>query len=1247
MNDIEYKQKISEALQRFQSGELSKNAVHLLDVLGYRSDNQIDLDSNHPDAFFAEYDQQGTLNRDKSLSADWNSIDLLFQLTGGDLTLSNQRGWRFDSNVKQVDNTIIESYLFFALQLRNNNYTRTQLSQITREINKLFPMPVMLLFQHDQTLTFSIIDRRLHKRDESRDVLEKVTLIKDIDCSKPHRAHIEILFDLALEQLHRTHDIHNFVELHRAWKKTLDTSELNKRFFKEIADWYFWAVDQVTFPADVEKDKKIRNATNVIRLITRLIFVWFIKEKGLAQDTLFNKKQIDKILKNTDPQESSYYKAILQNLFFATLNTEMKPDNRKFRHRAKQSGGRDQHYMVHSLYRYERYFKHSKKALGFFEEIPFLNGGLFECLDKPGKDNSKKILRVDSFSDRNDNPLHVPNFLFFSGEQSVDLNTAYGTKGKKYKVRGLVNILNRYKFTIAENTPIEEEVALDPELLGKVFENLLAAYNPETQTTARKLTGSFYTPREIVNYMTDESLIAYFKNAIDGNTDRAIERNLRHLIAYNDEPHRFSDGETELLIKAIDDLKILDPACGSGEFPMGILRKLVFILGKLDPGNDQWRQRQIARVETTIETAEKIDDSTVRENTIRDLEREIDNINEAFERNELDYGRKLYLIENCIYGVDIQPIAVQISKLRFFISLIVDQKIDDSRENRGVRPLPNLETKFVAANTLLSVDKPTQISIRNPQIDLKEKELAEVRRKHFIARTPRTKAKYRDQDDQIRAEISELLKHDGFPSETIEKIAYWNPYDQNTTADWFDAEWMFGITDGFDVMIGNPPYVRQEKIKALKPALKKRYACYTGTSDLYVYFYERGLELLKVRGIQTFICSNSWLDVNYGAPLQKYLLENTSGAVICHSEASREFESADINTIVSILQNGSHDADSHIRFITFSTFIGDLDLDNRRVRIQSYSDLKRNGTRNDKYTGDKWGGKYLRAPDIYWTILEKGKDKLVRLADIAEVRYGIKTGANEFFYLDDEQIETWGIEAKFLKPFLKSSRECRSFRIDPNQLQSKLFMCHLDKASLAGTAAIEYIKWGESQGFHQRPSCRSRAQWWDLGGQKSFDWLVLIFRDKRNWTPINETPSLLASNVVFTATLHNQATSQSANAVANSTFAILASEIYGRVNLGDGLLTTYGPDILSFDFISPDWIEAQNGKSLGQAFEPMKQRQILSIFDEIHQPDRRMLDAIIFDALGLTQGERDGVYEAVVNLVEARLRKAKSLKRKE
>ena len=209
---------------------------------------------------------------------------------------------------------------------------------------------------------------------------------------------------------------------------------------------------------------------------------------------------------------------------------------------------------------------------------------------------------------------------------------------------------------------------------------------------------------------------------------------------------------------------------------MGILHKLVFILAKLDPRNDQWRQRQIAKVQNLINMAEEIDDSTVRRNTIRDLEREIDNINEAFERNELDYGRKLYLIENCIYGVDIQPIAVQIAKLRFFISLVVDQRIDDAQENRGVRPLPNLETKFVAADTLIGVDKPRATNTpAYPQIDIKETELSEIRRKHFTARTPGTKDKYRELDKQIRDDISGLLKRDGFPIETTEKIASWDP----------------------------------------------------------------------------------------------------------------------------------------------------------------------------------------------------------------------------------------------------------------------------------------------------------------------------------------------------------------------------------------------------------------------------------------------------------------------------------------
>ena len=142
----------------------------------------------------------------------------------------------------------MESYLFFAIKLSGDHYTRTQLSQITREMNKAFGMPAMILFQHGGALTFAVIDRRLNKVDESKDVLLKATLIKDINFADPHRAHIDILSDLSIGELYEKHKFTNFLKLHEAWKKTLDTSELNKRFYKEIADWYFWAVNAGDFP---------------------------------------------------------------------------------------------------------------------------------------------------------------------------------------------------------------------------------------------------------------------------------------------------------------------------------------------------------------------------------------------------------------------------------------------------------------------------------------------------------------------------------------------------------------------------------------------------------------------------------------------------------------------------------------------------------------------------------------------------------------------------------------------------------------------------------------------------------------------------------------------------------------------------------------------------------------------------------------------------------------------------------------
>ncbi len=859
------KEAIKSALAAMSTGDLLDQSKNLLAALGYQSERTLELSGTVGD-FFQEFP---ALNPNTKTEREFRnhakSVKLVFQFTSDEIANTGQSDF--------FDNEDQNCFLFCVVELKDRNYSRTKYAEFTREINKRLGAPTVVLFRVTNHLTIGFTDRRPNQIDPNFDVLGQVKLIKDIDLKDPHRAHLDILSELSLEECARWINAKkqpkNFDGLLAAWLARLDIEELNKRFYRELSNWYFWAVDNVTFPEDAGEDIDIRNATSVIRLITRLIFVWFIKEKKLIPDIFFHQKEIEQILVSTHPQESTYYKAILQNLFFATLNQEMntpqKSNNRKFRGEGRQ------HHNITSLYRYKKYFTDPDEVLLQFETIPFLNGGLFECLDKKDKDNPKKILRIDGFSDRDDNQLSVPNFLFFSGERNVDLNAAYGTTGKQYKVRGLIEILRRHKFTVTENTPIEEEVALDPELLGRVFENLLAAYNPETGETARKLTGSFYTPREIVNYMVDESIITYLRrtliayyeslNTLSADPIPKIESKLHDLIAYNDKPHQFNESEIEQLINAIDTLKILDPACGSGAFPMGILHKLVFILGKLDPGNNQWKERQIDRVKSTIRMAEKIDDSTVRENTIQELETEIDNINEAFARNELDYGRKLYLIENCIYGTDIQPIAAQISKLRFFISLIVNQQIDDSRENRSVRPLPNLETKFIASNTLLGITG--QLSLRSPEIIKKEEELNEVRRRHFAARTPRTKEKYRKRDAELRKEISELLKSLGLQGETAQKIASWDPYNQNAIADWFDTEWMFGFTNGFDIVIGNPPYLKEQNNKSVfEPVIKNQWGkkWHQGKMDYWYFFLHKAIDIVNNSGIISYITSRYWLN---------------------------------------------------------------------------------------------------------------------------------------------------------------------------------------------------------------------------------------------------------------------------------------------------------------------------------------------------------------------------------------------------
>ena len=255
--------------------------------------------------------------------------------------------------------------------------------------------------------------------------------------------------------------------------------------------------------------------------------------------------------------------------------------------------------------------------------------------------------------------------------------------------------------------------------------------------------------------MVDESLLAYLNQKLEEAGRQDNERLLRDLLEYNENENSFSEKETKILIQAIDNCKILDPACGSGAFPMGILHKLVHILHKLDPHNERWKERQIAK-------ASKIDDPTIRQHAIKDIE-------DTFSSNELDYGRKLYLIENSIYGVDIQPIAVQIAKLRFFISLTIDQKKQPAKENLGIRSLPNLETKFVAANTLIELDKADNMGLfKSSDIIKLEDELTELRHQYFNSRTRKEKLQFQKKDKKLRQEIARLLVNDGWGRQCCE-----------------------------------------------------------------------------------------------------------------------------------------------------------------------------------------------------------------------------------------------------------------------------------------------------------------------------------------------------------------------------------------------------------------------------------------------------------------------------------------------
>jgi adenine-specific DNA-methyltransferase len=1087
---------IAEAVRGFADRPLRKAGLGLLDALGYHSSKTIELDGS-PASFAEVVDPEHRLSAKPACFEKWQEVQFLFQLTNDEIPMLG-RGERAFGFQERFGRSIVDSFAFLAISLKGEDWKRGALAGITRAVNSLFAMPVIILFKHGSKFSLAASERRQNRRDASRDVQTgRVSIILGVSTEHPHRGHLTILNKLDWRLMRSRPS--NFNELYDGWRAALSTKTLNEDFYKELSHWFFWARDCVTFPEGAVRmeDGQPKNEVPLIRLLTRVIFCWFIKERGLIPECLFRLEDVRPLLRTdpaSAPEEGNYYRAILQNLFFATLNTEM-GEGRKWRSRSN-SGNQDGHHMVHSLYRYHDLFADPDAALDLFRKVPFLNGGLFECLDREVTPKELKCdpnlamrvpdgkrLRVDGFSDHPKNPLNIPNCIFFGEPVKVNhLNAVFETRGKDYWAKGLFTLFDDYVFTVEENTSIEEEVALDPELLGKVFENLLASYNEETSTTARKKSGAFYTPRYVVDFMVRETLAHQFTRALigisQGDSDgirptsesfdlgpapgelpmeRGSQRNkaddphdeLRKRVAALLDPTRpvqhFSARETDTLIATIENLKVLDPACGSGAFPMGMLQALMDVLRRLDPDNARWKATLRAPLKRRVQNAHSYD-VTRREAELEEAEAALAAFDEEFADNDLaDYVRKLHLIEKCLYGSDIQPIAILIAKLRFFISLAVEQKPHRDRPNLGIKPLPNLETKLVAANSLIPLERPKQDDLfANPRIRELERLTEDATQRHFGARTMKTKRKYRDLIQSYRDELSGILEHEhSLKHEDALKAAAWNPFDQNATAPFFDPLWMFQMHDGFDIVIGNPPYVRHEKIKDQKPELQRFYGqkdtkgdplgSFAGTADYLVYFIERGMRLLKRGGAFSYITSNKWYRAKYGENLRFWMTRNAKLISIIDFGDAEVFEAIAYPTIITAeRRNGAGPMpDDYFRALNWPDLGGDSD----KEHFWTYFDSA--GFTMPQVTLKKEG--WQIEPTAKRDLLSRIRAAGVPLGDFVEGRfyYGIKTGYNDAFVIDGATRAALIAEdpksAEIIKPYIRG-RDIKRWRIDAPDL---------------------------------------------------------------------------------------------------------------------------------------------------------------------------------------------------------------------
>ena len=587
-------------------------------------------------------------------------------------------------------------------------------------------------------------------------------------------------------------------------KSRFSIEVVNDEFFSSIAKLFDRLTGYSMYKPEMKYpgDNLSRNQYSV-RLIGRLVFCWFLKEKkDESGKSLIDHQSIsyESVKKNRN-----YLHTVVNPLFFEVLNTpvELRKEN----------------------------------VPTYMSSIPFLNGGLFE----PKKDEYY-------LGGKNKNSAIVINDKWFE-----DLFALFET----------------YNFTVDENSSVDVDISIDPEMLGRIFENLLARIDPITGENIRSMTGSYYTPREIVDRMVDSSLMSHINQKLGIKVEKLNALFSNDL--QDDLKNPLLPEEVDKILGLLGDIKVLDPACGSGAFPIGAMQRIVFVLGRLDPDAHKWLDQQIAKLPPELQRSIKI----------------------QYAAQNLDYVRKLTVIRSSIYGIDIQPVAIEIAKLRCFLTLIVNQDVSARKGNRGIQPLPNLDFKFVCADSLIPLVE--SVNIFGGDLEIVEQVQA-IRTRYFATDSLKEKEKLK----QDYVDLLMQQSNDFEDASRIGQMKTFNPFDAESVASFFDSEFFFGFQK-FNIILGNPPYIDLKLMTRVMPETRKKltsiYESAIGSWDLFIIFIEMSLKVLDRDGVVSMIVKNQLLESGYAKVIRRIMGEFRIDSIIDYS-AVQVFKSASVYPIV-------------------------------------------------------------------------------------------------------------------------------------------------------------------------------------------------------------------------------------------------------------------------------------------------------------------------------------------------------------